>query len=363
MTLIRFTILSVALCATAYSFAADESEPDFGRDVRPILAKHCFTCHGPDSESRDSDLRLDLAEPATADLGGYAAIVPGNADKSELIARISSDDEETRMPPSDAGPPLSDRQVETLRRWINSGAIYQDHWAFVAPAKPEVVPVQDPSWCNGVSDRFVLQRMEEANLSPAQPAARESLIRRLYLDLTGTTPTPEAVEAFLADRRPDAYGRTVDYLLATPEYAERFARPWLDLARYADTNGYEKDRPRTIWPYRDWVIRAIAADMPLDQFSIEQLAGDMLPDATNDQRIATGFHRNTMLNEEGGIDPLEFRFYAMVDRVVDHRNRLDGIDRRVCAMPYPQVRSDHSYRLLLAIRPVEQRGRTRCDGQ
>lgn len=294
---------------------ASDALPDYGTDVRPILAKYCFTCHGPDPEARESGLRLDLSAAAREDLGGYAAIVPGNAEESELIARVVSSDADTRMPPAETHPALAQRDIETLRRWIDDGAGYETHWSFVPPTQPSVVEVNDPAWCESPVDRFVLRRIEQAGLSPASRATRESLIRRLYLDLTGTTPAPDQVDRFLVDQHPAAYQRLVDRLLATAEYAERFARPWLDLARYADTNGYEKDRPRTMWPYRDWVITAIAADMPLDQFSIEQLGGDMLPGATNQQRIATGFHRNTMLNEEGGIDPLEFRFYAMVDRV------------------------------------------------
>lgn len=294
---------------------ANDKAPDFGRDVRPILAKHCFTCHGPDPEARESGLRLDQQDSATKDLGGYAAIKPGDPDASEIMIRVTHDDPDMRMPPNGAHPPLNDSQIATLRRWIQSGGEYETHWSFVAPKQPQLPEVNDPSWCAGEIDRFILHRIEQAGLRPSGNADRKSLIRRLYLDLTGTTPTPEEVDRFVASGDPTAYRRLVDRLLATPEYAERFARPWLDLARYSDTNGYEKDRPRTIWPYRDWVIRAIAADMPFDQFSVEQLAGDMLPAATNDQLIATGFHRNTMLNEEGGIDPLEYRFHALVDRV------------------------------------------------
>ncbi len=294
---------------------ANEEAPDFGRDVRPILAKHCFTCHGPDADARESDLRLDQQVSAMQDLGGYAAIKPGDPEASEIIVRVISEDADLRMPPSDTHPPLSDLQITILRRWIESGGEYETHWSFVGPEQQQIPEVDDPSWCAGPIDRFILSRMEQAGLAPTGNADRKSLIRRLYLDLTGTTPTPGEVERFVKDDDPTAYRKLVDRLLATPDYAERFARPWLDLARYSDTNGYEKDRPRTMWPFRDWVIRAIAADMPFDQFSIEQLAGDMLPGATNDQLIATGFHRNTMLNEEGGIDPLEYRFHALVDRV------------------------------------------------
>jgi hypothetical protein len=293
----------------------EDAVPSFSRQVRPILAKHCFTCHGPDAEARESDLRLDRAEAAYEDLGGYAAITPGDPQASDLYLRVVSDDDGLRMPPSDSHPPLSASEIETLRRWIAAGGEYETHWSFVGPARPQTPEVKNASWCRGAIDRFVLARLEQAGLKPAPQATRFELVRRLFLDLTGVTPGPEEVQRFVGDDDPQAYTRLVDRLLASPDYAERFARPWLDLARYSDTNGYEKDRPRSIWPYRDWVIGRIAVDMPFDQFSIEQLAGDMLPGATPDQQIATGFHRNTMINEEGGIDPNEYRFYAMVDRV------------------------------------------------
>jgi hypothetical protein len=279
------------------------------------MAKHCFTCHGPDAEAREADLRLDTAEGATADLGGYQAIKPHQPDQSELIKRITSKDPDDRMPPADSHAPLSDREIELLSEWIARGGEYSTHWSFLPPRDVAVVDVADASWCRGEIDRFVLRRIEQAGLEPSESVDRANLMRRVYLDLAGVTPTPEEVDRFLQDDDPQAYRRLVDRLLASPEYAERFARPWLDLARYSDTNGYEKDRPRTIWPFRDWVIQAISADMPYDQFSIQQLAGDMLPNASTAERIATGFHRNTMINEEGGIDPLEYRFYSLVDRV------------------------------------------------
>lgn len=311
-----FLASTCSLFGFASAGAADEpSSVSFGRDVRPILAKHCFTCHGPDPDARQAGLRLDSAETAYEDLGGYAAIAPGDPEASELLRRVTSDDEGMRMPPAESGPPLSDAETETLRRWIAGGAAYERHWSFVPPEKPSVPEVSQQDWCRGEIDRFVLARLEQSDLKPAPRADRLSLVRRLYLDLVGLTPSPEEVDRFVGDDDPKAYRRLVDHLLASPEYAERFARPWLDLARYSDTNGYEKDRPRTIWPFRDWVIRALAADMPFDQFSIEQLAGDMLPEANAEQRIATGFHRNTMINEEGGIDPNEYRYHAIVDRV------------------------------------------------
>ncbi len=303
------------IAACAGDAIGQQTAPRYGTDVRPILAKHCFTCHGPDAETREADLRLDRAESAYEDLGGYAAIKPTDPEASELFVRVSTDDEDIRMPPADSHPPLSKAEMETLRRWIVAGGKYETHWSLVPPRRPKIPDVGNPQWCRGEIDRFILNRLRRAGLQPAAPASKVELIRRVYMDLAGVTPTVEEVDRFVSDDDPKAYRRLVDRLLASPEYAERFARPWLDLARYSDTNGYEKDRPRTIWPFRDWVIAALAADMPFDQFSIEQLAGDMLPGATPQQQIATGFHRNTMINEEGGIDPNEYRFYAMVDRV------------------------------------------------
>ena len=288
---------------------------DFARDVRPLLARHCFKCHGPDDQAREADLRLDHEQGAKKDLGGYAAVVAGDLSASELMERIGTDDLDLRMPPPESGRKLSESEAAILGEWIESGGKYQTHWAFVPPSQPRLPPVSDPGWCRNPIDHFVLRRLETVGLRPAEVAKRELLIRRLSLDLIGTTPAPAEVERFIKDQATGAYVRLVDRLLASPAYAERFARPWLDLARYSDTNGYEKDRRRTIWPYRDWVISALGADMPFDQFTVEQLAGDMLPQATNQQKIATGFHRNTMLNEEGGIDPMEYRYHAVVDRV------------------------------------------------
>lgn len=313
--LVRPASLLCCLLAAA-TVAAAEERVDFLRDVRPILSGHCLKCHGPDEDRREGGLRLDVRDAALAATdSGQRAIVPGKPDESELIRRIFSTDESEMMPPPAVKHPLTDAQKQILRKWIEQGAEYRPHWAFTPPAPQPLPPVQQADWPRNAVDSFVLARLEREGLKPSPEADRYTLVRRLYLDLIGLPPTPEEADAFVNDASPDAYERLVDRLLASPQYGERWARRWLDLARYADTNGYEKDRPRSIWPYRDWVIRALNADMPFDQFSVEQLAGDMLPDATQDQRIATGFHRNTMLNEEGGIDPQEFRFYALVDRV------------------------------------------------
>jgi hypothetical protein len=290
--------------------------PDFNRDVRPILSNRCFKCHGPDEANQEAGLRLDLREVAIAELdSGERAIVPGRADSSELVARITSDDADLVMPPPHTKVTLTDDEKRVLTEWVNAGAEYAPHWAFEKPVKPTLPNISSTDWVKNPIDTFVLSKLEADGLAPSPEADRATLCRRVYLDLIGLPPSPEELASFLVDTRPDSYVLLIDKLLASPRYGERWARRWLDLARYADTNGYEKDRPRTIWPYRDWVIRALNDDMPFDAFTIRQIAGDMLPGATTDDIVATGFHRNTMLNEEGGIDPLEFRYLAIVDRV------------------------------------------------
>jgi hypothetical protein len=291
-----------------------QSVPDFNRDVRPILSRHCFKCHGPDEGQRKAGLNLLGRAGAIKKLAsGDHAVKPGNPDESTLIKRINTTGA-LQMPPVAENKPLTSAQKTILRQWITSGAKYEDHWAFVVPKQKSPPNVKLASWPRNPIDNFILAKLEAAGLKPSPEASRATLIRRVSLDLIGLPPTPEEVNAFINDKSPNAYERVVDRLLANPHYGERWARKWLDLARYADTNGFEKDRTRSVWPYRDWVINALNADMPFDQFTIEQIAGDMLPGATLNQRIATGFHRNTMLNEEGGIDPLEYRFYNMVDR-------------------------------------------------
>jgi hypothetical protein len=291
-------------------------EDAFNSQVRPILARHCFKCHGPDEKARKAKLRLDQRDAALA--GGRSkqpAIAPGHPEQSELVRRIFAEDEGEIMPPPHTKNPLTEEDKQILKRWIAEGAEYRRHWALVPPKQQPLPTVKQTSWPRNPIDYFILARLETQGLEPSPQADRYTLAGRLYLDLIGLPPTPEEAEGFVNDKSPDAYEKLVDRLLASPHYGERWARRWLDLARYADTNGYEKDRPRSIWPYRDWVINSLNADMPFDRFTIEQLAGDLLPGATEEQKIATGFHRNTMLNEEGGIDPLEYRFYAVVDRV------------------------------------------------
>ncbi len=288
----------------------------FNRDIRPILAENCVACHGPDRAQRKGGLRLDERAAALGPAkSGRAAIVPGRPVESELYKRIGSKDPEEVMPPRDSGRTLSAAQKETLRRWLAEGASYESHWAFLPVRRPELPAVKLKRWPRNPIDRFVLARLESAGLSPSPEADRIGLIRRLSLDLTGLPPTLAEVDAFLADGSAEAYERVVDRLLASPHYGERMAVDWLDAARFADSNGYQVDRDREAYAWRDWVIRAFNTNQPFDRFTIEQIAGDLLPQATFDQRIATGLHRNHMVNEEGGIIPEEFLAEYCSDRV------------------------------------------------
>ncbi|MDX1565479.1 MAG: PSD1 and planctomycete cytochrome C domain-containing protein, partial [Phycisphaeraceae bacterium] len=301
--------------------AATAAEVDFTRDIRPILSNLCFACHGPDAAKRKGGvrakgrLRLDTRDGATTDHDGFFAIKPGNPDASELILRITTKYEDERMPPKGKGRKLTPKEIDLLKRWIKAGAPYAKHWSYTRIEKPSPPQTRNASWPRNPIDRFVLAKLEKSKLKPSPEADRITLARRASLDLTGLPPTLEQVDQFVADKSPDAYERYVDRLLASNAYGERWARVWLDLARYADSAGYTDDRPRTIWPYRDWVIKAINKNMPYDQFTIEQIAGDMLPKATRDQKVATAFHRNTLTNNEGGTSDEEFRNVAVVDRV------------------------------------------------
>jgi mono/diheme cytochrome c family protein len=295
--------------------AAAQQKVDFQRDIRPILSAACFQCHGPDENNRKADLRLDTKTGAFADREGTVAFVPGKPDKSAAYLRLSAEDPKKRMPPAKSGKTLSKEQIERIRTWIEQGAVWSDHWAFVAPVRPPAPAAQNAAWVRNPIDAFILARLEKEGLKPAAEADRVTLLRRLSLDLTGLPPTIAEVDAFLGDKSADAYEKQVERLLKSPHYGERWGRHWLDAARYADSDGYEKDKLRLVWAYRDWVINAFNRDLPYDRFIIEQLAGDLLPGATQDQRVATGFLRNSMINEEGGIDPEQFRMEAMFDRM------------------------------------------------
>lgn len=296
------------------SLSAEDELIDFARQIRPILSENCFACHGFDPASRKGELRLDDREAVIAVTNGHAAIVPSAPDRSELWRRIVSTEPEEVMPPPSTGKQLTAAQKDLIQRWIKQGAHYAPHWAFSRIEKP-AVPVLAGQTIPHPIDAFVQQKLNAHQLSLSPEADRATLIRRLFQDLLGVQPTPEEADAFLQDSAPDAYEQLVDRLLQNPHYGERWGRHWLDQARYADSNGYTIDAPRIMWPYRDWVIDAINRDLPFDQFTIEQLAGDLLPNPTKLQHLATGFHRNTLINQEGGVKPDQYRHEAIVDRV------------------------------------------------
>lgn len=325
----RFDRLLIYCLVPAVSLAVSVvSGGEYTSVIRPILAKNCFACHGTDEEGRQADLRLDTFDGATADLGGYAAIVPGSADESELILRVEETDEYVRMPPPESGHSVSAEEIAALRRWIEGGAEYEAHWAFTQPAHPK----SEPS-----IDRFVRERLGEVGLELSIAADRRTLARRLSLDLRGLPPTPAEVDAFVRDPAPDAYERFVDRLLADPATAERLASDWLDTARYADTNGFSIDDGRFMWVWRDWVIKAFADNLPYDEFITRQLAGDLLPNAGPQEKLATGFLRCGMNTHEGGALPEEYRVISIADKVDAAATAFMGITMK-CAQCH-----DHKY--------------------
>lgn len=325
------TMSVVLLLFFATEWSRADELVDFDRDIRPILSDNCFQCHGPDKENRDAELRLDRKENAFGIHNGVARIVPGKPGESELFRRVSATDPETRMPPKDSGRILTDQQIHLIRDWIAQGAEWKEHWAFVPPARPPEPVTKSTGWIRNAVDSFILSRLESAGLQPTTDANRSTLIRRVTLDLTGLPPSPEEIDAFVEDVSPGAWEKVVDRLLKSSAYGERMTVRWLDLARYSDTSGYQNDGPRTMWRWRDWVINAYNANMPFDQFTIEQLAGDMIEQTPNsgrlglgslildeealDRWIATGFNRNHRSNSEGGVDPDEYQVEYVVDRV------------------------------------------------
>jgi hypothetical protein len=303
-------LLPVVLMLAGRATVLAAAPVDFNYDIRPIISAKCYACHGPDEGSRKAKLRLDLREEALKERDGIRAIVPGDAAASELVLRIKSHDKEEVMPPPKEGEPLTAREVDLLTRWVQQGAEYKEHWAWIRPTRPAVPGAGHPI------DGFIRARLQSSGMSLSPEADRHTLLRRVSLDLIGLPPTPDEVAAFVADAAPGAYERAVDRLLASPRFGEKWARMWLDLARYADSTGYGSDALRlNIWPYRDWVIGAFNRNLPYDQFTIEQLAGDLLPNPAKEQLIATAFHRNTMTNIEGGTVDEEWRVAAVKDRI------------------------------------------------
>ncbi|MBS0206327.1 MAG: DUF1553 domain-containing protein [Planctomycetes bacterium] len=313
-------------CVSASLHAAD-GKVEFNRDIRPILSDSCFSCHGPDEKTRQAGLRLDLADQARTKLeSGKLAVVAGKSGESELIRRILAVDPNEKMPPIDSGKQITAAQIELLKRWIDQGAEYQAHWSFVPLTRPTVPVVTDGTWnARNAIDSFVQERLQQEGLQPSPEADRERLLRRITLDLTGIPPTLPELDEFLADTSPDACEKVVDRLLASPTYGERIALDWLDAARYADTHGFNNDTTRYMWRWRDWTINAFNRGMPFDQFVTEQLAGDLLPEPTVEQRIATGFNRNHVINSEGGIIPEEYRVEYVADRVHTTATILMGV--------------------------------------
>jgi cytochrome c553 len=338
--------------------AADKLQ--FNRDIRPILSENCFYCHGRDPNKRKAGLRLDVRDGATKPVeSGGVAIVPGGVGKSEMVARIFSVDPDEQMPPAKSNRVLTAQQKETLKRWIAEGAKYEPHWAYIAPIRAELPQVKNPEWVRNPIDRFVLAKLQQNGLKPSPEGVRATLIRRLSLDLIGLPPTPAEVDAFEADAAPDAYEKLVDRLMSSEHYGERMALPWLDAARYADSNGFQQDGDTYQWVWRDWVVRAMNADMPFDRFSIEQLAGDLLPNPTSDQLVATAFNRNHLLNGEGGAIAEEQRFNILFDRIDTTATTWLGLTM-ACAECHdhkfdPVTQRDY-YSLLAAFNQVSESG-------
>jgi len=345
--------------------AEPQTAIDFDRDVRPILSDKCFQCHGPDEAVREADLRFDTHEGALADLGGYAAIVPGDVEASVLLERIHEEDLDLAMPPPAAKLSLTREEKATLTRWIEQGALWGKHWAFVPPVKPAEPNVGGSDWPQNEIDYFVLARLQSQNLRPSPAAEREILLRRVTLDLTGLPSTPAEAEQFLADESPQAYEHAVDRLLRSDAHAERLALDWMDLARYADSHGLHADGARTMWPWREWVIQKFRENMPYDKFVLWQLAGDLLPAATREQRLATAFHRNHPMTAEGGAIDEEYRLNYVFDRVETTGTAFMGLTLQCCRChthKFDPIQQKEYYQLAAFFNNVQELGMTGDDG-
>ena len=345
--------------------ALAEEIPDqvqFKFHIRPILSDKCFKCHGPDGNHRKAGLRFDIEEVAKAELTenpGKFAIVPGNLEKSELFRRIFSDDPEVMMPPPESNLSLTAADKQILKRWIEQGAEYQPHWAFIPPVKSPLPAVKEKDWITNEIDHFILKKLKENRLDPSPIASKEQLIRRVSLDITGLPPSPEEVEEFIDDDSPSAYEKLVDRLLSTPQYGERMAQVWLDVARYADSHGYQDDSYRTMWPWRDWVIHAFNENMPYNKFLTEQIAGDLIPGATKEQFLATGFGRNHPITQEGGVIDEEYRVEYVADRTNTLGKGILGITLE-CARchdhKYDPVKTKEYYSMFAFFNNVGEKG-------
>ena len=363
MNLVRSCSVLAVLAAYALSAPrpadAASGRVEFNRDIRPILSDKCYTCHGPDEQKRMMGLRLDTKDGLFTNRGKYQIVVPGDPEKSKLLERIAHPKRALAMPPPGSGETLTPEQIGLVTEWIRQGAEYKSHWAFEAPRRPELPSVSNAAWARNEIDRFVLARLDREGLKPAPEADKATLLRRLYFDLSGLPPSPKEVAEFLADTAPDAYEKRVDQLLASPRYGERMAMQWLDLARYADTHGFHIDSHRDMWIWRDWVIRSFNDNMPYDQFTIWQLAGDLLPERTREQRIASGFNRNHMINYEGGAIPEEYQTEYVVDRVEATSNVWLGLTMG-CARchdhKYDPIKQTDFYKFFAFFNTIDEEG-------
>ncbi|MDG2206978.1 MAG: DUF1549 domain-containing protein, partial [Pirellulales bacterium] len=362
---VRLGALFVAWLAASGVLQAEESHPeskepiDFSRDIRPLLSDRCFHCHGPDAGQRQADLRFDTQEGAFADLGGYRAVEPGDIAASELIARITSSDTDVRMPPPESDRSLSPAEIEKFKRWIAEGAAWEGHWAFQPIAATDIPRENNPLWIRNPIDAFVLDRLEAEGFAPARPIDRAGLLRRVSLSLTGLPPTLEQLDRFLSDTDPDAYEKVVDQLLDSTRFAERVTSIWLDAARYSDTYGYQVDRDRYVWPWRDWVIDAINANVPYDEFIHQQLAGDLLPDAGPSQILATTFNRLHPQKTEGGSVPEEFRTQYVADRLETVSTAVMGLTMECCRChdhKYDPISQREYYQLFAFFNNIDEAG-------
>jgi mono/diheme cytochrome c family protein len=345
---LKLSFLAPLPLLALFAFPAN-ADSGIADKARAIMAENCFDCHGPDKKQRKAKLRLDLRDGAVMDLGGYQSVVPGNPDQSELIARLITNDKDELMPPMKTGKSLNREEIDILKQWIKEGADYPVHWAYRPIRLPALPQLKNMEGVQNPIDQFVLAKLESLNHPPSPEADRRTLAKRLHYDLLGLLPEPARVDNFVNDKSPDAYSELVEEMLASPHFGERWGRHWLDMARYADSDGYEKDKPRpNAWRYRDWVIEAINEDLPYDQFTVEQIAGDLLPKATPKQRLATAFHRQTLTNTEGGTDQEQWRVAAVMDRLETTGSAWLGLTL-TCARchdhKYDNISQDEYYQL------------------